>query len=625
MSRNTFLFILIFCHSTLLANPFEEILDSGSQQNWYRIKSGIQLDVSTFFEMATVHFNLENNEFRFVKSHKDNHGNLHDYYQQYRNGVMILGSEIILHSNASGIYLVNGVIANYFQDEVKISEDHARAIISEKYPCLSNSNSESEEKKEDKIELIYFRKETGKDQFQLSYIINNNCINPLEKKHIVLDAASGEVLFENADVQNCNTHIHKDTLIYNGQQQINIYQNNDTFELQDICRISIDHPIKVMSGFGANPVELIRSANKELNNNLEIPALQLLWSMTMYYDFLKMTLNRNSFDNKYSTMVSTLDSAMTATAGFSFSGSNSFHGKGAKNKLNYWVSLDIVGHEWTHGLLFSENVLKWTNESQSLAESICDIFGTMCERYAERLFDQQKTEDWTIAEDCDSSALRDLSDPQNYGNPETYNSAIYLNSNDKYHRSAVNSFWFYLLSKGGKGWNNHASQSYYYNLSGISEEKALLILYKAISDYLTPVSEFKDMRLATLQSAEDLYGICSYEFLNTLEAWNAVGVYDSISYCNTGTYLSDSELSTISRVFPNPVNGRFSIRVKTFGSQVKFSLYNHSGQEVNFELESISGNEFQIRSKSLSKGMYTLKIQSPSKVESHKLVFISSE
>ena len=57
---------------------------------------------------------------------------------------------------------------------------------------------------------------------------------------------------------------------------------------------------------------------------------------------------------------------------------------------------------------------------------------------------------------------------------------------------------FYLLSEGGRGANDLATQ---YSLEGVSMKKAANIMYRATTRYLSMHSNFKDFRNAMSQAA----------------------------------------------------------------------------------------------------------------------------
>ncbi len=77
--------------------------------------------------------------------------------------------------------------------------------------------------------------------------------------------------------------------------------------------------------------------------------------------------------------------------------------------------IDVVGHEISHGLTSNTANLVYSYESGALNESFSDIFGAAVE------FDAlgYNNGDWLMGEDR-GSAIRSLSNPNQYGDPDTY-------------------------------------------------------------------------------------------------------------------------------------------------------------------------------------------------------------
>lgn len=84
------------------------------------------------------------------------------------------------------------------------------------------------------------------------------------------------------------------------------------------------------------------------------------------------------------------------------------------------VSLDIVGHEFTHGVTRFGSGLKYENESGALNESMSDVMAVMvtCRNRS-----TCNADDWLLAEGTDfgsGDGIRDLRDPSDFSQPETY-------------------------------------------------------------------------------------------------------------------------------------------------------------------------------------------------------------
>lgn len=87
------------------------------------------------------------------------------------------------------------------------------------------------------------------------------------------------------------------------------------------------------------------------------------------------------------------------------------------------------------------------------------------------------------------------------------NYSLYYPGLDVHYSSGIQNKAFYLLA---------ASRG---------RDVAERIFYRALTVYLFPSASFHDVRIATLNSAADLYGIGSKQYIETAEAWNSVGVY----------------------------------------------------------------------------------------------------
>lgn len=84
--------------------------------------------------------------------------------------------------------------------------------------------------------------------------------------------------------------------------------------------------------------------------------------------------------------------------------------------------------------------------------------------------------------------------------------------------SGIQNKAFYLLAEGGTHPNNGIP------VTGIGREAAERIFYRALEVYVTPSSQFSDVRNACEWAASDIYGFGSAPHNSTKQAWCAVGV-----------------------------------------------------------------------------------------------------
>lgn len=203
-------------------------------------------------------------------------------------------------------------------------------------------------------------------------------------------------------------------------------------------------------------------------------------------------------------------------------------------------TLDVIGHEFTHGVMYRargilDNVQAFL-ETGALMESYADIFGEVIEYYT------LQTNDWVIGTNLRPSLRRSLSNPKDflgYAMDISHSSCQYhitdstsfvypsfyeepncwifdFGAGRSHINNAVQNHWFYLLSIGGT--QNNVT------VTGIGVENASKIAYRNMVYYLALGSTFEDMRQASIQNAIALFGRCSNEHMQVMNAWAAVNV-----------------------------------------------------------------------------------------------------
>ncbi len=181
-----------------------------------------------------------------------------------------------------------------------------------------------------------------------------------------------------------------------------------------------------------------------------------------------------------------------------------------------YVADDVVAHEFTHKVVEFESGLLYQNASGAMNESLADIWG--------ELFDQSNSSltpggtdttanRWILGEDVASGALRNMSNPPAFNNPDRTGSALYQqsvtyprgdqsNNNDNggvHSNSGVNNKLCWLLVDGGtfNGWG----------VGAIGSNPTLRLYYEANANLLTPGSDWRDLWFILDQAAINLgYG-----------------------------------------------------------------------------------------------------------------------
>lgn len=196
------------------------------------------------------------------------------------------------------------------------------------------------------------------------------------------------------------------------------------------------------------------------------------------------------------------------------------------------VSVDVAGHELAHGVMSTEANLTYTGESGGLNESSSDIFGTLIEWNVNDKNDgnafRDDTPDWWIGERIyranwaggnyqQTNALRYMDDPARDGvSPSCWYAG--LGNLDVHYSSGPNNHMFWLLAQGGRSKCDGST------VIGIGRDKAGRIWYEAITNWMTPSTNYAGARQAMLRAAETLYGIGSAERAAVAAAYSAIKV-----------------------------------------------------------------------------------------------------
>ena len=242
------------------------------------------------------------------------------------------------------------------------------------------------------------------------------------------------------------------------------------------------------------------------------------------YNFYWNVYQRNSIDDEGLKLDATVHYRTGYDNAF-WDGSAMVFGDGDGDLFNrFTISLDVIGHELTHGVTEDEAQLVYMYQPGALNESISDVFGSLVKQF--KLQQTADQADWLIGQGLLTTkvkgvALRSMKapgtayddpvlgkDPQpahmkNYVNTSQDNGGVHTNSGIPNHA-------FYLVGT---------------KLGGFAWEKAGRIWYETIRDpRLRSTASFRAFALLTVTNADRLYGHNGAERQAVKEAWNEVGI-----------------------------------------------------------------------------------------------------
>jgi Zn-dependent metalloprotease len=266
-----------------------------------------------------------------------------------------------------------------------------------------------------------------------------------------------------------------------------------------------------------NPGTLIRKEGQgqvdDVSVNQAYDGFGLTWKL--FWD----VFNRDSIDDQGMPIMGMVhygdayDNAFWDGAGHMFFGDGDGH-----LLVDTTRSVDVIGHELTHGVTQHEANLTYSNQSGALNESLSDIFGSLVRQYSRN--QSAAKADWLIGKDIVgpelAPALRSMKAPgtanqydnqpadmEHYVRTTEDNGGVHTNSGIPNH-----AFYVTATTLGGKAWKAPGS-----------------IWYDALRDpKVTPKTTFTRFAAVTLRVARSRYGTTSKEAQAVQAGWDAVKV-----------------------------------------------------------------------------------------------------
>ncbi|SIS80961.1 Por secretion system C-terminal sorting domain-containing protein [Chryseobacterium ureilyticum] len=460
-----------------------------------------------------------------------------------------------------------------------------------------------------KGELVYYSDPTDEklNDLRLAYKFDIYSEKPLSRQYVFVDAKNGKVLGVDAIIHDVNAP-GTATTAYSGNRNIVTDSYNGSYRLRETGRNGgtpvETYNLKKGTSYSA-AVDFTDTDNvwNNVNTNKDQYATDAHWGAEMTVDYLYTKFGRKSIDNNHFAIKSYVHYSTNYFNAF-WDGSRMTYGDGSSstNGGKPLTAIDVCGHEIAHGMTSKTANLVYQRESGALNEGFSDIFGNSIERWA-----RPTQASWTLGEDF-SYVIRDMANPNAYGQPDTYLGTYWKatttsgcaspsQANDYcgvHTNSGVLNFWYYLLVTGGSGTND---KGFAYNVSGIGLDKAAAIAYRTLTTYLISTSTYANARTYSLQAAADLYGAGSNEVTQVTNAWNAVGVGGGTSPSGLVASANNASLFTIS---PNPATDMFTI------------AFESKEGKGTVELTSLTGKREISEKVTLTDGVNKLNIKLPS-------------
>lgn len=391
------------------------------------------------------------------------------------------------------------------------------------------------------VDLYVYR---GTDRDHLAYRVEMPRLDGTENTEIpvyFIDAQTGEKLFEYNNLQTGTGNS-----LYSGNVTISTSSAAGTFYMEDLTRrmgtFNMNNTGNTTTGTGGTQSRFT-GTDDVWSATAERAGVDAHYGAAKTFDYFQSAHGRNGIDGNFGpgTTTAGANSGISLVSSRVHFGSNYNNAFWFQNKMSYGdgngssfsplVTIDICGHEMTHGITERTANLTYQNESGALNESMSDVFGAMVELSADGGVISADT--WKIGEDAYTpgtagDALRYMDDPHLAPNggytanddPDHY-SERYTGTADSggvHINSGIGNKVFYLAAVGG---THHLSGV---TVTGIGTTDAARIWYSALTSYMTSSTNFAGARTATLNAATAIFGASSTQYNGVATAWCAAGI-----------------------------------------------------------------------------------------------------
>ncbi|WP_033283015.1 M4 family metallopeptidase [Streptomyces sp. NRRL F-525] len=361
---------------------------------------------------------------------KDNDGTVHTRYERTYAGLPVLGGDLVVHTPPAAE--ATGTVSATFNNKHTLTVPSTTASVAKsaaETKALTTAKAlDAKAPSTDSARKVIWAG-TGTPKLAWETVVGGFQDDGTPSQlHVITDATTGKELsrFEGIQTGTGNTQ-------YSGTVSLSTTLSGSTYQLYDTTRgghktYSLNN---ATSGTGTLMTDADDVWGTGAGSNTQTAGADAAYGAQETWDFYKNTFGRSGIKNDgvaaysrvhYSTAYVNAfwdDSCFCMTYG---------DGSGSTHAL---TSLDVAGHEMSHGVTSNTAGLNYTGESGGLNEATSDIFGTGVEFYANNSSD---VGDYLIGEKIDingdGTPLRYMDKPSKDGG--SADSTTYMTSSTNY-------------------------------------------------------------------------------------------------------------------------------------------------------------------------------------------------
>jgi Zn-dependent metalloprotease len=518
MKNHTFLFIL----AAFFAFPFMAFGQNKSVSQNYLAKqfanyrnSDPTLDHSDYFASMALPMRLDDQSAMVPLAEVQGFGGMMHYkFQQVHLGVPIFGSTYVLHEKdgfvqtATGRYTPLASVA-----DVRPNIPAGAAVLMAKKEMKAQKYAS---KGLDPVLFLIdaaFPKESG--ELRLAWQVDIKSDEPLDKRRYFVDAKNGKVIAHWPLMMHDGVPSTAKTRYYGTRAIITDSIAPQQYVLRDLTR---GDGIIVQQQDGSD----ITSTSSDWvlpSTNRDDAALDAHFCTQEFYDMMLEDYQWTGLDGMGGALKVKVHNNGAGNVNAFWDGEYSNYGDG-DCQYGPLTTLEVVGHEFTHGMIDYTSQLIYDSESGAINESLADMFGKMLEyRTDPTHFNWNLGSSFAL--DPSAEPFRVMNDPKSIEMPAFYEGQYWDAVADVHTNSSIGNLWFTMITQGKQG-VNEAGETY--NVAAIGFEKAGKIVFETNKGYLTETSDYRAFYTHSLSVAAQMYGLGSVEAIAVFEAWKAVGV-----------------------------------------------------------------------------------------------------
>lgn len=509
-----------------------------------------------------------NEQHTFVRKQytQDTLGQIHTRFNQYYKGVRVWGGEAITHMDAQGRDLP---LTSTLRKDINIEVTPALSRAAVLKVAEADLGSKGPFAYEPAVELVIYP-ETSREilsarahlpqaklnatdmvervqGYVLAYYIRTALENPGDTRHTdyLVNANTGAII-EKWDSLPTGSALGTGKSQYSGTVNLNTNSLASGFELRDPTRPvtggntvnNLNHGTSGTGtvyldsdntwGDGANFKE---DPEPTTSANGQTAAVDAAYGIQVAWDMYRNVFGHNGIDG--------LGTPTYARVHYDSAYDNAFYSDqclcvtyGDGTKLQTLTPLDIAVHEFSHGVCSNTAGLIYSKESGGLNEANSDIMGAMAEFYARGAGGQGSAipdtgGTWTQGEQATTPEfplkMRFLYKPSKDGKSADAWSPT-LKDLDVHYSSGPMNRAFYFLSQGATTGGETSSTYLPQGMTGIGNDKAAKIWFRALTTYMPSGSDYVRARIANIQAVRDLFPLSGPEEIAVWNAFAAINV-----------------------------------------------------------------------------------------------------